>query len=444
MTEHIPQPPQEMQYDAGRAQWLTDAGQQINMDHTIIDPRSLRIKAPRGDHVTVPAVVEMPNTNGGMDSIAVVRHENRSTGAVQIALHGLRRARDGSLRANRRGVAVALPTEEEGPQRLALGNGRDISRRDLFGRGRRQPEGFNVGDEALDMLVTPDGELFVASTRDQQRVARLNAEILEGRRVTGRVRVGIDNPLNASYRTPEEIAAYRAQREENLRDAEQAAIRAEADRVARIFAPRDVPDLTAGQRSPAGYEGLKVTDASRASAREWMQRALYRDSEFEDIIEEHIGHRPQHTEIDGLIDSIRTDGELRARLGRIYQDRIYARLHLMGDNIKRVSVYKNPNSRGYEGMRLKTYEYAAVLALSHLDGTFNPQNDVRLAQESDLNEFGWPKIDQHRAAARFAIDGLSGEDRLREERQRLVWAKMAEERKRAPKPEPQDLDVSVG
>lgn len=61
------------------------------------------------------------------------------------------------------------------------------------------------------------------------------------------------------------------------------------DYPAAIAAPRNVPDITAGQPIPAGYKGFVVTPESRQEARNWLSRAQQNDSYFGDIVERVSG-----------------------------------------------------------------------------------------------------------------------------------------------------------
>jgi hypothetical protein len=419
---HNTAPLEGLQHPA-RPSWLTDAPVEIDSHVSMLDPSAIGLRANSGE-VTVPAILELPGVNGELEPVAIVRHELPG-GETQIALHGLVRNHRGALKvANRRGVNLAVPTEEEGTRHVEIGNANgDITRAQLFGvRGlKRGARRFSdaIGDQAVDLIVTAQGNVMASATTEEQRVARMTAQrLIPARKATGRHYVSVEDPMHIDYVSPEE-QARRREEAEKIRLAQVAEReRLEAEHRAAVFAPRQVPDLTAGDQPPANYEGLRVTPESRAFAREWVGRALRHDSTYREIVEQALGDRldaRNAAAVDRAIDLVRSDAAVRLRLGESYQWRIERQLDMMDPGSGNIGqkTFKNPNSVGYEAIRMYGPEYAAVLALSHLDGTFDPSRESRLATEADLNVYGWPKIDQHRSAARYAIDGMSFKERAK-------------------------------
>ncbi|HSX35529.1 MAG TPA: hypothetical protein VLH84_01185 [Patescibacteria group bacterium] len=438
MTEQARFTPERIltEEQVGRERWLTDATTELNTLASVVDPTVIGLKEVEGERTRVPAVFELPDEKDRTKAVALVRREDAKTGETHLVLQGLKQTRRG-LRPVGRGVELAIP-EEAGvdgmpgrPYEVTIGNGEGAISRDLLFSRRLRPNrpsktqfGERLGEGALRLTIGANAKVFVANTEDARTIRGAFTPVADTRFTRGRVVV---NPLfderHAEYITPEEGAERRrlADEAEVRRKEQQMAERRryQEEREHKIFAPRVVPDLTAGEYLPSGYGGLYVSEQSRDYSRPWASQALYRDSAAEAIIRDVLGETPPTSyeeRQNWLMDAVRTNPELRLRLGKLYAERISREVHHMGRNINSQNV-KKPNSPGYENLHLSGVEYAAMLALSHLDGTFNPGKESVLAKDDELNENGWPLIDQHRAAARWAIDGQKPADRLRFKRQ---------------------------
>ena len=413
-------------YESSRPGWLTTAPQEIKTTESVVDPAALKLPNQGGGATTVPAIFEIPGPDGTMDKIAAVRHEVPG-GPAQIALHGLVRNWRGREVVAGTGVRLPVVPEGEKPQHVQIGNQVGaVSRSQLFAKrsGKQKdmrPFSPQIGEDALDLMVTPQGGIFASSTTEG-KVAHMQATTTTPMSVEGRVVIGYNDPRHEYYVSPQERAARKQAEELRLANVARAKQEAEAARLDKIIAPRNVPDITQGDQLPYGYKGLYVSEASRAYSRDWTRRALQQDSHFRKIVEAALGTELHRQEPDGTIDRaidlMRTDAAVRKKLFEMYKSRVEFQLEHMEANIRSRNL-KKPNSPGYEDLQMYGPEYAAILAVSHLDGTFNPGNESTLASASDFNAYGWPRIDQHRAAARYAIDGMLPRERYEQSRRRF-------------------------
>jgi hypothetical protein len=139
-----------------------------------------------------------------------------------------------------------------------------------------------------------------------------------------------------------------------------------------------------------------VTNQSRAQAAARLQLAGTKDAVIHEIIENYRESSVTPKSDLDLVDSIRADADLRYELGDyLYNEKLYRRLHMMPNRVKANSE-KNIKNRGYDGRkRFTSQEYAVLLALSMLDGTFQDPGTDRI----ELAANGQVKSGQHRAAA---------------------------------------------
>lgn len=127
-------------------------------------------------------------------------------------------------------------------------------------------------------------------------------------------------------------------------------------------------------------------------------------SNIKSIIDEYTPYGVE-TGFDGFkktINEIRKNHLLRCRLLKFFQKKLEVIRQLSPDDLPERVRYndpdnrKHPNHPGYPD-KMTSSEYAAVLALSMIDGSFNPELEENI--ESDRRKDGTPIYGQHREAA---------------------------------------------
>lgn len=109
------------------------------------------------------------------------------------------------------------------------------------------------------------------------------------------------------------------------------------------------------------------------------------------------------TQTTDLVNNIRTNPRLRERLALYFMDKIKLNLNDMPERVQR-DAQKKPNHKGYEKLSYTTSrEYASLLALSMLDGTFKFEATKTDPIVRDGN--GEVEVGQHRAAAEILLYG---------------------------------------
>lgn len=153
-------------------------------------------------------------------------------------------------------------------------------------------------------------------------------------------------------------------------------------------------------------ELMRVDDSSLGDSRRAIIEAMASDAQIERIIEDYKeknGMSGNHgvEALDRLIEHVRTDPNLRYDLGKYFMVKIEENWRIMPDRVA-ADVQKRPNHRGYKRFSyLSGREYAALLALSMIDGTFhNPAHDP-VKRTNGRVELG-----QHRAAAELLLRGV--------------------------------------
>lgn len=144
-------------------------------------------------------------------------------------------------------------------------------------------------------------------------------------------------------------------------------------------------------------EGRSVTEQSVAEAKSMLQQALLADKDLKGIIESTTGKSAAD---ETIVDELRTNPDLRVAVGQHFIERIKDLYQIMPERVRRNSQ-KNPGSKGYEDMPsvLSSREYAALMALSMIDGTFN-------AARADTETYDFTTdsgVGQHRYAARQVL-----------------------------------------
>lgn len=144
-----------------------------------------------------------------------------------------------------------------------------------------------------------------------------------------------------------------------------------------------------------------VTSEDKANALVALQKARASDSSINAIISEYEGKLGKDQQQYDIVDLIRKDGDLRYRLGRyLLYDKMSARMALMPDRISN-NDQKGPSHRGYEHIpNLRSREYASMLALSMLDGTYKGYSN---GDEIKYDSSGRPTVGQHRGAAHILL-----------------------------------------
>lgn len=138
----------------------------------------------------------------------------------------------------------------------------------------------------------------------------------------------------------------------------------------------------------------KVTEQSRDESALKIGEARSWDHKIKEIFDRHqekLGPKDRWE----LADELRTNADLRYDLGSYFLDKIEDKWHKMPERVRR-DTQKNPNHPTYAHLNgLRSREYAALLALSMLDGTFHePKHDP-----IDYDKHGEATLGQHRAAA---------------------------------------------
>ena len=127
-------------------------------------------------------------------------------------------------------------------------------------------------------------------------------------------------------------------------------------------------------------------------------------SNIKSIIDEYAPYGVE-TDSDGFkktINEVRKNHELRCRLLEFFQKKLEVIRQLSPDDLPERVRYndpdnlKHPNHPGYPD-KMTSSEYAAVLALSMIDGSFDPDLEDRM--ESGTRKDGTPIYGQHREAA---------------------------------------------
>ncbi len=127
-------------------------------------------------------------------------------------------------------------------------------------------------------------------------------------------------------------------------------------------------------------------------------------SNIKSVIDEYASYDVE-TGFDGFkktINEIRKNHELRCRLLEFFGGKLEVIRQLSSDDLPERVRYddpgnlKHPNHPGYPD-KMTSSEYAAVLALSMIDGSFDPDLEDRM--ESGTRKDGTPIYGQHREAA---------------------------------------------
>ena len=146
----------------------------------------------------------------------------------------------------------------------------------------------------------------------------------------------------------------------------------------------------------------KVTPESKLLAEQRLETAIASDPELASIFSKFAGEQGIANR-DDLTEELRTSLGLRLAVGRYLLDKIDKLSSGMPDRIKMNDKDKGANHGGYSHIpRMSSREYASLLAISMLDGTFddNYKPSDRIEYHPETGEV---VLGQHRAAAKKLI-----------------------------------------
>jgi hypothetical protein len=369
----------------------------ITAGHEAVDPHAIHMarQMPGGERITIPATVDLSDYGQGGSQFAVVRIEGADNARPQMLIAGLERNSNGQLVQNGRIVPL------QPGQPVYFGGYADrTAPESLWSSAKPQ---FSAPGERTACMVYADteGGLYINDHSDNGA-----GVIGEGREMTSgelddmrRQRLAGEITRIIDWDDVErEGGAYVEGLWERLRE----------DRKKVLFAPSTAHELS--DPYDPNYKGPVVTEGTVAASKKWQAQLRY-DTEASRVLEAHLGERWMALDPASLAAALRKNADLRFAMGSMYLNRLDEAISLpqrVSDNTE-----KRPNMQGYPSnlrsaqgypRNPRAKEYAAVLALSHLDGTFDPARETVFATKpADFDELGWPMIDQHRAAARWAV-----------------------------------------
>ena len=156
----------------------------------------------------------------------------------------------------------------------------------------------------------------------------------------------------------------------------------------------------------------RVTDDGDAAARSAVRNAMSIDRNFHDLINDHPSVKANNTRGAGakpLPELLRTDASLRLAAGSYLLDKLEHHLHpsAMPRRV-RLNTPKASAVTGYEAAK-DSEEYTAMLALSMLDGTFDPSRET--TGDNTYSPVTDEGTGQHRYAARQLLNGRGDYER---------------------------------
>jgi hypothetical protein len=163
------------------------------------------------------------------------------------------------------------------------------------------------------------------------------------------------------------------------------------------------------ESSEQGIRGRdKVSIKSFYSSMNSLKGLVYTGrSKINNIINEYAPYDVE-TDFEGFkktINEIRRNRQLRCRLLEFFEKKLEAIRRLSPYSLSERVYYndlgnlKHPNHPGYPD-KMTSSEYAVVLALSMIDGSFDPDSDSKDQVKSGEYKDGTPMCGQHREAAR--------------------------------------------
>lgn len=170
------------------------------------------------------------------------------------------------------------------------------------------------------------------------------------------------------------------------------------EEVAELEAYQRGYDRQVEERRAAEEQKFRVTEDSERKAFSRLIRAMSYDEALEEIVRRRQAEKHIQSSLE-MVDLIRTDADLRYDLGAYLMDKLKENIYKMPDRVA-VDRQKTPEHIGYKHLgRLSSQEYAVLLALAMLDGTYH---------EPDHNPIkrlpgGQVELGQHRAAAEILL-----------------------------------------
>lgn len=142
----------------------------------------------------------------------------------------------------------------------------------------------------------------------------------------------------------------------------------------------------------------RTTEESKRDSFSALLRAVGVDEKLDALVKSLT---PEGIKLDGMVDLIRTDKTIRLRLAEYLSKKLDAvPLLRLPERVATNSSgnLKNPNSPGYEKMTSR--EYATLLALAMIDGTFK---NASAQYDKITTKDGYVTTGQHRAAAQLIL-----------------------------------------
>lgn len=170
--------------------------------------------------------------------------------------------------------------------------------------------------------------------------------------------------------------------------------------IARMTDPSFDPSQYTAQTGAVRVEGrARVDDWTRGGAANHLDSVLQRDTDVRNILlvaAQKDGVNP--TDTVGLVDYIRENAAVRMKLGKLFLTRV-DRLAVAGQVGDRIinNDEKSPPYPGYK-QKMSARQYAALLAVSMLDGTFDNRKE-KPGEDIQMDAAGKVIRAQHRDAA---------------------------------------------
>ena len=170
------------------------------------------------------------------------------------------------------------------------------------------------------------------------------------------------------------------------------------EEVAELEAYQRGYDRQVEERRAAEEQKFRVTEDSERKALSRLIRAMSYDEALEEMVRQRQAEKHIKSSLE-MVDLIRTDADLRYDLGAYLMDKLKENIDRMPERVA-VDGQKNPGHRGYKHLgRLTSQEYAVLLALAMLDGTYQEPSHDPIKRLPD----GSVELGQHRAAAEILL-----------------------------------------
>lgn len=176
---------------------------------------------------------------------------------------------------------------------------------------------------------------------------------------------------------------------------------AEALRKQRLHQVFDFPDASTPDKYGSSKRMLvEVTEQSQRDGEVAFMSATH-DEHVKAIFEKY--NDGQYVPSKMASELLRTNNELRVELGAYFLDKLAA-MHYLPERVMYNSSknLKNPNVGGYGDKRFTSREYAALLAVSMLDGTFKTESTKH--DPIYKNRYSEVVTGQHRYAAHMLLE----------------------------------------